>query len=122
MLVVQRVLRAKRTNLHEKYDYPLLEVKQLTQALVDEINAHLGEKGLLMRSGTIVDAPVIAASSSPKNAKGELMKPDTRETGWTRPKAAAKRCGSGSIWPRARVSRARCEQRALRSGIDHAHP
>ena len=23
MLVVQRVFRAKRTNLHEKYDYPL---------------------------------------------------------------------------------------------------
>ena len=26
MLVVQRVFRAKRTNLHEKYDYPLVEM------------------------------------------------------------------------------------------------
>ena len=25
MLVVQRVFRAKRTNLHEKYDYPIAE-------------------------------------------------------------------------------------------------
>lgn len=25
MLVVQRIFEAKRTNLHEKYDYPLLQ-------------------------------------------------------------------------------------------------
>ena len=31
MLVVQRVFRAKRTNLHEKYDYPL------TRSLQDAI-------------------------------------------------------------------------------------
>lgn len=49
----------------------LLEDNQLTQALFDEINAHLGERGLLMRSGTIVDATIIAAPSSTKNAEGE---------------------------------------------------
>ena len=49
----------------------LLEDNQLTQALFEEINAHLGERGLLMRSGTIVDATIIAAPSSTKNAEGE---------------------------------------------------
>ena len=49
----------------------LLQTNDLTQALFAEINAHLGEKGLLMRAGTIVDATIIAAPSSTKNVKGE---------------------------------------------------
>jgi IS5 family transposase len=39
----------------------LLLANELTQALFDEINAHLAEQGLLMRAGTIVDATIIAA-------------------------------------------------------------
>jgi IS5 family transposase len=49
----------------------LLQTNDLTRALFDEINAHLSERGLLMRAGTIVDATIIAAPSSTKNAKGE---------------------------------------------------
>lgn len=49
----------------------LLVDNDLTKALFDEINAHLGEQGLLMRAGTIVDATIIAAPSSTKNASGE---------------------------------------------------
>lgn len=49
----------------------LLQANDLTKALFDEINTHLAEQGLLMRSGTIVDATIIAAPSSTKNAKGE---------------------------------------------------
>ncbi|MFT3718645.1 IS5 family transposase [Pseudorhodoferax sp.] len=49
----------------------LLLANDLTRTLFDEINAHLGEQGLLMRAGTIVDATIIAAPSSTKNAKGE---------------------------------------------------
>jgi IS5 family transposase len=45
----------------------LLNDNNLTKALFDEINAHLGEKGLLMRAGTIVDATIIAAPGSTKN-------------------------------------------------------
>ena len=45
----------------------LLQDNNLTRALFEEINAHLGQKGLLMRSGTIVDATIIAAPSSTKN-------------------------------------------------------
>ena len=45
----------------------LLNDNDLTKALFDEINAHLGQQGLLMRAGTIVDATIIAAPSSTKN-------------------------------------------------------
>jgi IS5 family transposase len=45
----------------------LLQDNDLTRALFDEINAHLSQKGLLMRAGTIVDATIIAAPSSTKN-------------------------------------------------------
>ncbi|NKI97731.1 IS5 family transposase [Rhizobacter sp. SG703] len=41
----------------------LLNDNNLTRALFDEINAHLGEKGLLMHAGTIVDVTIIAAPS-----------------------------------------------------------
>ena len=46
----------------------LLLDNDLTKSLFDEINAHLAEQGLLMRAGTIVDATIIAAPSSTKNA------------------------------------------------------
>ena len=49
----------------------LLVTNDLTKALFDEINAHLAQQGLLMRAGTIVDATIIAAPSSTKNASGE---------------------------------------------------
>ncbi len=49
----------------------LLEVGELTQAMFEEINAHLQQQGLLMRAGTIVDATLIAAPSSTKNSSGE---------------------------------------------------
>ena len=46
----------------------LLLDNDLTKAMFEEINAHLAEQGLLMRAGTIVDATIIAAPSSTKNA------------------------------------------------------
>ena len=47
----------------------LLEKQQLTERLLAEINAHLSERGLLVGKGTIVDATIINAPSSTKNAK-----------------------------------------------------
>jgi IS5 family transposase len=47
----------------------LLEKHQLTERLLGEINAHLSERGLLVGKGTIVDATIIDAPSSTKNAK-----------------------------------------------------
>jgi len=49
----------------------LLEEKNLTAAIFEAINAHLADRGLLMRQGTIVDATLIAAPSSTKNTTGE---------------------------------------------------
>jgi IS5 family transposase len=47
----------------------LLEKHQLTERLLTQINAHLCELGLLVGKGTIVDATIIDAPSSTKNAK-----------------------------------------------------
>lgn len=49
----------------------LLETHDLTKKVFDTINAHLAEKGLLLREGTIVDATIIAAPPSTKNRSGE---------------------------------------------------
>ena len=56
----------------------LLLANDLTQALFAEINAHLADKGLLMRAGTIVDATIIAAPSSTKN-KDEARDPEMHQ-------------------------------------------
>jgi len=49
----------------------ILERHALTQKILDEVNAHLASHHLLMREGTIVDATIIAASSSTKNQDGK---------------------------------------------------
>jgi len=49
----------------------LLEENDLTQAIFEEIGKHLQAKKLLMKEGTIVDATIINAPSSTKNAKGK---------------------------------------------------
>lgn len=49
----------------------LLEQHDLTSAILAEVNAHLTERGLLMRQGTVVDATIIAAPSSTKNEDGK---------------------------------------------------
>jgi IS5 family transposase len=47
----------------------LLEKHQLTARLFAEITAHLAERGLVVGKGTIVDATIINAPSSTKNAE-----------------------------------------------------
>jgi IS5 family transposase len=47
----------------------LLEQHRLTEQLLTEINTHLSEHGLLLGKGTIVDATIIDAPSSTKNAR-----------------------------------------------------
>jgi IS5 family transposase len=56
----------------------LLKAHQLTEAIFREINAHLSERGLLLREGTMMDAPIIEALLSTKNeakAHGAEMYP-----------------------------------------------
>jgi len=57
----------------------LLEEHELTRRILEEVNAHLTERGLLMREGTLVDAAIIAAPSSTKNKSGE-RDPEMRQT------------------------------------------
>lgn len=57
----------------------LLQDNDLTRTLFEEINAHLAEQGLQMRAGTIVDATIIAAPSSTKNA-GNTRDPEMHQT------------------------------------------
>lgn len=58
----------------------LLLTKDLNKALLDGINAHLAEQGLLTRSGKDAAATSIAAPSSKKNATGQ------RDPEWPRTK------------------------------------
>ncbi len=57
----------------------LLEKHNLTERIFAEINAHLAEKGLLLREGTVADATIIAAPSSTKNQRGE-RNPEMHQT------------------------------------------
>jgi transposase, IS5 family len=45
----------------------LLEKHQLTEKLFAEVNSHLADQGITLRSGTLVDATIIDAPSSTKN-------------------------------------------------------
>lgn len=49
----------------------LLEANDLCSELLDAVNHHLISKGLRIATGTIVDATIIAAPSSTKNARKE---------------------------------------------------
>ncbi len=49
----------------------LLEAHHLTESIFAAINAHLAERGLFLREGTIVDATLISAPPSTKNRGGK---------------------------------------------------
>jgi IS5 family transposase len=49
----------------------LLEANDLADDILRAVNALLARKGLLLKRGSIVDATIIAAPSSTKNAEGE---------------------------------------------------
>lgn len=49
----------------------LLEQNELAPEILARVNKYLGRKGLLLKRGSIVDATIIAAPSSTKNAEGK---------------------------------------------------
>lgn len=51
----------------------------LTDAIFAEVNAHLADKGITLRSGTLVDATIIDAPSSTKN-KARARAPEMSST------------------------------------------
>lgn len=57
----------------------LLEEQDLTRAMFESINGLMENKGLLLRSGTIVDATIISAPSSTKNGT-ESRDPEMKQT------------------------------------------
>lgn len=57
----------------------LLEQHKLAQAMLDAVNAHLGQQQLLLRQGTIVDATIIHAPSSTKN-QDKARDPEMHQT------------------------------------------
>ena len=57
----------------------LLEEHDLTAKLFEGINAHLAERGLMLREGTMVDATIIAAPPSTKN-KEHARDPEMHQT------------------------------------------
>ena len=63
----------------------LLAANNLTRALLAEVNAMLGQRGVLLREGTIIDATIIAAPSSTKNqtrARDPEMKQVKKANAW----------------------------------------
>ena len=57
----------------------MLEEYDLAEDILKQVNAHLVRKGLLLKRGSIVDATIIAAPSSTKNAEGK-RDPDMHQT------------------------------------------
>ena len=49
----------------------LLEKNELAPEILSRVNAYLTRKGLMLKRGSIVDATIIAAPSSTKNAEGK---------------------------------------------------
>jgi transposase, IS5 family len=56
-----------------------LEQHGLAAKILEAVNAHLGQRGLLLRQGTIVDATIMQAPSSTKN-RDKQRDPDMRQT------------------------------------------
>ena len=57
----------------------LLEEHQLTEKLFKETKRYVSEKGLMLREGTIVDATIINAPPSTKNAS-KTRDPEMKQT------------------------------------------
>ena len=64
------------TILHFRH---LLEKHQLTQAILSDVVEYLNERGLMLRTGTIVDATIINAPPSTKN-KQKARDPEMHQT------------------------------------------
>ena len=101
----------------------LLEDKQLTQAIVKQVNVHVGERGLLVRKSTLVDATVIG---EPPSNQDEGPRPRPRDAPSEEGQPAALR-HEGGHWRQRRVGpraqRARHGgQRQRRGAHPQGHP
>ncbi|MGH8675499.1 MAG: IS5 family transposase [Burkholderiales bacterium] len=72
----EEVIPDETTILHFRH---LLETQHLTEAIFAQVRHLLAEKRLLLKAGTIVDATIVAAPSSTKNAQ-QARDPEMRQT------------------------------------------
>ena len=97
----------------------LLEKHRLGEEMLETVNRHLASRGIQIATGTIVDATIIHAPSSTKNASGERdpeMKQTKKGKQWcvSRTRAQARdavlKMGDGLPEPayRSRLQTARC--------------
>jgi IS5 family transposase len=56
----------------------LLEETRLAEQLLQAVNAHLTQPGLILKQGTTGSATLIAAPSSTKNQSGERDPPNSK--------------------------------------------
>ena len=87
----------------------LLEQHDLAEEILEQVNAHLARKGLLLKRGSIVDATIIAAPSSTKNAERRA-----------RPRDASDEEGQPVVLRHEGAHRRRCGKRPGAHGDDHA--
>jgi IS5 family transposase len=69
----------------------LLEKHELAGEILQVINGYLGDRGLMLRQGTVVDATIIHASSSTKNKDGKRDPECTRRRCMVSPPPATQR-------------------------------
>ena len=92
----------------------LLERHGLTQAIFAEVNAHLADKGITLRSGTLVDATIIDAPSSTKNkagARDRKMSSTMKGNDWYFGSEEHQKLIRGDQFPDERPHWRRCRQR-----------
>ena len=77
----------------------LLEKNELAAGILGVINGYLGDRGLSLRQGTIVDATLIYAPSSTKKKEANAIPKCTRPRKATSTASAPRRI-SGSMWSR----------------------
>ena len=108
----------------------LLERHDLCGAMLDAVNHYLEDRGIRIGTGTIVDATIIHAPSSTKNATGS-RDPEMHQTrkgnqwyfgmkrtsGWTQNKAIYIRCAQPQpVWPTSTCCRTSCMVMSARCG------
>jgi IS5 family transposase len=101
----------------------LLEAHQLAQQILATVNAGLIERGLMLKTGTVVDATLIAAPSSTKNDQGQ-RDPEMHQTKKGNQWRIAMMPGQRRVMDKSRASNALKEQlekikASIRAKVEH---
>lgn len=97
----------------------LLEKYELAGCILAVINGYLGDRGLALRQGTIVDATLIHAPSSTKNNDGK-RDPEMRQTKGNQYSFGSASCKSHGFLFRGQVRRNRLFHQPFPTQTDEA--